>query len=307
MTGALGLAHGRGLGVREHHARHGVVVGGPRPAEDVGRRHAALVLAHVGERPDAGGVADRPHAVGHVHAVVHRYPLLRGLHAHRLEPEPLGARPPAGGHEQAIAAQLVALRELDHELVPVTPDGRRVLAEAQLDPLRGQGLAQTLPQRLGLARQQVVRPLHERDRRAQARHGLSHLHAHGPAAEHEQPLRHLCEGGDLAVGPDAVELVEARHRRHHRIRSGGDHHVVRGEHLLADLDAAGAREPGRPAQDLDALSGEVLDLVGVVEPRGHEVAPRERRLRVHPAAHGLGRARRFARGLERLAGAQKRL
>jgi hypothetical protein len=43
--------------------RHGLVVGRPRLAEDVGGDDLALVLADVGQRPEAGDVADRPRAL----------------------------------------------------------------------------------------------------------------------------------------------------------------------------------------------------------------------------------------------------
>ena len=59
----LARADRRGLGVSEDDARHGLVVGLVPLAEDVRGDDLALVLADVGQWPDAGDVADRPQAL----------------------------------------------------------------------------------------------------------------------------------------------------------------------------------------------------------------------------------------------------
>ena len=182
-----------------------------------------------------------------------------------------------------------------------------MLAEVELDPVGLECAAQRVAQRLRLARQHVVHALDQRHRGAHAPHGLGHLHAHRPAAQHEQAARHLGEAGCLAIRPDAVELAQARDGRYHRVRAGRDHDVVGGMRLLVDLHAAGAGQPGGAAQHLDPLRLEVLRLGAVLVARHHEVAPSERALGVDAAAHGLARARRLARRLERLARAEQRL
>ena len=144
-----------------------------------------------------------------------------------------------------------------------TPAG--VLAEVELDPVRRERRAERVAERLRLARQHVVHALDERDRSAQAVHGLRHLDSDRAAAQHEQPARHLGQRGHLAVRPDAVQLAQAGDGRDHGVRPGRDHDVVRGVGLVADLDAARAGEPRRPAQHLDALS-----------PRGRRPWPRPR-------------------------------
>ena len=69
----------------------------------------------------------------------------------------------------------------------------------------------------------------------------------------------------------------------------------------------GAGQPGGAAQHVDPLRLEVLRLGAVLVARHHEVAPLERPLGPDAAAHGLARARRLARRLERLAGTEQRL
>ena len=87
-----------------------------------------------------------------------------------------------------------------------------MLAEAQLDPVGSQRVAQGLAQLPGLAGQDVLCSLDQRHRSAHPRHRLRHLHPDWPAPEHDQPVRDLGESGHLAVGPDVGELVEAGYR-----------------------------------------------------------------------------------------------
>jgi hypothetical protein len=53
----------RGLRIGVDDARQRLVVGHPCLAEDVGRDDLALVLADIGQRPEAIDVADRPEAL----------------------------------------------------------------------------------------------------------------------------------------------------------------------------------------------------------------------------------------------------
>jgi len=132
-------------GSGEDDARHGLVVGLARLAEDVGRDHLALVLADVGERPDAGHIADRPQALVRAHAGVDRDPVGVGLDADRLQADPLDARAPAGGDEEAVAAQLPAVVELQHVILALAPRGGRVHAKGELDAVPAQGVGECLP------------------------------------------------------------------------------------------------------------------------------------------------------------------
>jgi hypothetical protein len=50
----------------------------------------------VGQRPDAGDVADRPQALAGAQVLVNTDPVRLGLDADRLQADPLDARAPAG-------------------------------------------------------------------------------------------------------------------------------------------------------------------------------------------------------------------
>ena len=102
----LGGADRGGLRVGVRDARDGLVVGRARLAEDVGGDDAALVLADVGKRPDAGDVADRPQALAGAQVRVDRDAVGVGLDADGLQADPVHPRAPAGGDEQPVAAQL---------------------------------------------------------------------------------------------------------------------------------------------------------------------------------------------------------
>src|SRR5215212_435064 len=60
---SLGRPDGGCLRVGEDHPRNGIVVGLAWLAENVGCDDLTLVLAHMGQLPDAGNVADRPKAL----------------------------------------------------------------------------------------------------------------------------------------------------------------------------------------------------------------------------------------------------
>ncbi len=183
-----------------------------------------------------------------------------------------------------------------------------MLAEHQLDAVGAQGLAQRLAEGRRLARENVVGTLHERHLGAHAAHGLRHLHAHRPAAEHKHAARHFLETGDLAVGPHAVQVAQAVDRRYHRVGARREHDVVGRVLAVADRDGLRVRQAGRAAEHVYALGLGPLGLARVVVAGGLEVAPAERPLGVHDAAvHHLRRARRLARLGQRLPGAKQRL
>ena len=150
-------------------------------------------------------------------------------------------------------------------------------AERKLDAVAPQDLAERLAERRGLARQHVLGALDERHLAAEAAHGLRHLDADRPAAEHEQAPRDGLHAGHLAVRPDALELAQARDRRHDRVGAGRDHDVLGRVRHAVDLDHARPGEPAASAQQVDAGAGEPALLPGVGVVRHHEVAPGERR------------------------------
>ena len=182
-----------------------------RLAEDVGGDDPALVLADVGQRPDAGDVADRPQARAGAQVCVDRNAAGVGDDADRLEADPVHARASAGGDEQTIAAQLAAVTQLQ-DVVPVASRGGHVRAEHELDPVAPEGLAERLAERRGLAWEEVPGTVDEYRLAAETADGLRHLDPDRPASEHEQPARHGLHAGRLTVRPHAVELAQAPDR-----------------------------------------------------------------------------------------------
>ena len=182
-----------------------------------------------------------------------------------------------------------------------------MLAEAELDALGPERFAQGLAEWLRLAGEHAIGAFDERHRGAHAGHGLGHLHAHGPASEHEQTVRDLGEAGHLAVGPHAFELTEAGYWWDHGLRARGDHHMLGGMLVVAHHHAPGTDQPCRATQQVDVLVRQVGGLGRVVVVRDHEVAPLEGGFGAHAAVHGLPRSRHLACRLQRLARAQQRL
>ena len=99
------------------HARHGLVVGLALLPEDVGRYDLALVLADVGQLPDAGDVADRPQALSGAEPFVDGNPAAIRLDPDGLQADTRHARSPARGDEQVVAAKLTAVVQLEDVLV----------------------------------------------------------------------------------------------------------------------------------------------------------------------------------------------
>ena len=224
-----------------------------------------------------------------------------------LQPDALHARASAGGHQEAIPAQLDPSLQLDHIVRTVAARRGRVGAGVQLDPLGAEHLAHGLAECGGLLPEQAVTALDDGHGRAEAADGLGHLHAHRPPAQDQKPLRHLPQAGGLAVRPDALELPQARHGRNERTRAVGQDHVLGAQLPVAHGHAAGPRQAALAAHQVDALALGPCRLARVVIARHLEVAPRERRAHVQVAAGGLRRSRRLAGGLERLARPQERL
>ena len=96
-----------------------------------GRHDLALVLADVGERPDAGRRRRSPTAPRAARSCASTgMPWRVGLDADRLEADALDARAPAGGHEQAVAAQLATVVELEDVVLAVAPGRGRARRRA---------------------------------------------------------------------------------------------------------------------------------------------------------------------------------
>ena len=169
-----------------------------------------------------------------------------GLDADGLQADALDARAPAGGDEQAVAAQLAAVVELEDVLVAVAPRAGRVRAEDELDAVAAQDLAERLAQRRGLAREHVLGALDERPprRRSGARPAPSRCPT-GPPPRTSSRRGTAFMPVDLAVRPDAVELAQARDRRDDRVGAVGEDDVLGGVAHAVDLDHARCRRAGR--------------------------------------------------------------
>src|SRR4051794_11090627 len=75
------------------------------------------LLSDIGERPDAGDVADRPHAIRDPHRRIERRGHAGRPRWRRFEPAGVDTRAPAGGDAHEAAAQLAAVAEL-RDVVP---------------------------------------------------------------------------------------------------------------------------------------------------------------------------------------------
>ena len=295
-------AHRRGLGVGVGDARHGVVVGLPGLAEDVRRDDVALVLADVGQRPGAGHVADRPQALTRAHVLVHRDPVGVNLDADRLEADPLHTGSPPRRDQEAVAAELGPVVELQDGVVAVAARRDGLDAHVDLDALAAQGLGERLAEGGRVVGEQVVGALHHRHLATQAPHDLAQLQAGRPAAQHDEAPRDLLHARRLPGAPHAGELAQAGDRRDERVGAARDDDVVGRVACAVDLDDARSGEAARAAHDGDPPVGQPALGAGVVPVGDHVVAPGERRGDVH-----LRRGLDVARALHRLAGAQERL
>jgi hypothetical protein len=92
-----------------------------------------------------------------------------------LEADSGHARTPAGGDEQAVAAQLAAVGDPEDVVLAVAARGARRGAEDELDPVAAQALAERLAQRRRLARRHAPGPLDEHHFGSAAAGDLRHL------------------------------------------------------------------------------------------------------------------------------------
>ena len=256
----------------------------------------------MGQRPDAVDVADRPEALAGAHVLVDLDAVRLGLDADGLEADPLHARAATRRDEQVVAAQLGVVVELEDVVLPLAPRPCCQLSQDELDVIATEDLAESLAQRGSLVRKQVLGTLDERHLPAKPAHGLRHLDANRPAAQREEAARDRLHAGHLAVGPDALELLQAGDGRHDRVGATGQDDVVGGVTGVAYLHHPRPGEAPDAADQVDPVIGEpaLLARVGVVG--DHEVPPCERGLDVD-----LGTRSRVARRVHRLAGAQQRL
>ena len=158
-------------------------------------------------------------------------------------------------------------------------------------------------------RDQPPRALDQRDLAAERLEGLRHLDADDAAAEDDQPLRDLLGDRRLAVGPRAVDRVQARRSA----ASSAASPVARKTARLASISSSPTvtrRSPESrpwPRISVDPAVLEPRQLRVVVEVVDDLVAPREHRRDVELAGHRLGRAGDPLDLGQRLVGPQQRL
>ena len=213
-----------------------------------------LVLPDVGQRPDAGDVADRPYAVAGRHPRVDLDPALAGLDPDGVESESVGAGP----WPVATSNRSPRNSSRSGNSSTYSPSSTRTAdaccpKHSSMPSLR-KAFAERLAQRLRLARKEVILALDECDRRSHSVHGLRHFDADGSAAEDDHPLRYVGERGDLAVGPHALRLGKPGNRRDHRVRPGSDHDVRGAVLLLADRHRPGPAGRAVPRKRVDSWS-----------------------------------------------------
>ena len=201
--------------------------------------------------------------------------------------------------------------KLEHVVAAVAARRRRVLAEAELDAVGRERLAERFAERraaraaAGDPRPRPARP--PRPCRASAC-AISTPTGPPPSTSSRRGTSFRPVASRLVHTPSSSR--EARDRRDDRVGAGGDDDVPR---RCSVLVADHARRRGRRA----GPSPRSRSMPVVVEPRhlagvgvvgDHEVAPGERRRDVDRAGHGLARRRATrARPATRLAGAQQRL
>src|SRR5207302_740713 len=108
-------------------------------------------------------------------------------------------------------------------------------SEVELDLLCAQDFSESLAEWCRLSGQHVLRGVDDRHFAAQPSHRLGHLNADWAATEDDEPARHALHPGHFTVGPDAVELTQARDRRHNWFGAGRHHDVVRGVTHTIDI------------------------------------------------------------------------
>ena len=243
LNGRVALADRRRLRVGVNDAGHRLVVRLPRLAEDVGGDDLALVLADVGQHPQAGDVADGPQPLAGPQLRVDRdvpaRPAVTPTVSRPIRHAAGVARSrPGAGHRAARGRRRASARSPHRRAARRSPARR-----AQVRRRRG-AAPHRAPRPAAPARGDStwLGALDDRHLAAEAAHGLRHLDADGPAAEHQQRAR---ARPSCRSPPGWSTRRRGRARpgigRHDRIRAGGHHDVLGGV-------AARRRPRPRPAR-----------------------------------------------------------
>ena len=165
---------------------------------------------------------------------------------------------------------------------PARSGARDQPAQAELDALGLERLAEAARQLGVVAAQDAVVPVDDRHVRAEPVQRLRHLHPDGPGAEHRQPVGPRAELEERLVG-ERVNVGQALDGRDDGAPAGRDHDAA-GRHaagaaLALDHHLARAHKPRPPGRDLDAEPADPLGRVGLVVDRLADPAE---------PAHGVG-------------------
>ena len=251
----LGQPDTRDLGIRVDRPRHPAVVDHGVVAHRVLGRDLALAERRVRELPVPGAIADRVDVRdGRPPMLVGRDPLAPiELDADLLEPEPLDERPAPDRDEHEIRVHGLAVAEVNAQPVAGLLDLRALLLEMQRDPAPAELLRELLGRVVVLGRDQLRQHLDDRHLGAEAVEDRRELAADDPAAQDDEPARHL-RLPEQALGVDAARGVEPLDRRPQRERAGGDDRALEG-HVLPTLDRDRVRvlEAAHALDPLDAV------------------------------------------------------
>ena len=289
---SLARADRRDLRVREHDLRDGNVTRRRRlvRAGESGAEHARLVLAHVCQRRAAAGVTDgvqpgRQAPGAHVVRV----------DADRVETDVVEARATAGGEQEFVGDDPLAARfitfdgERHRPAVHATEAGVGGAGaagvgdsggEADVDAGRTQRVEDGRAGEWFLVREQRITAHEHRDAAAEGAHPRRGLAGDDPAADDDEPVRHL-DDARRVTRPPGVQVGEHRRDDGHRTRrqhegdarfDDGARAAVRAHahRLLAD-------ETCVAAHDVEACARRPVELGGVVVVRDPRVAACEER------------------------------
>src|SRR5215207_434065 len=149
-----------------------------------------------------------------------------GGDADRLEADPLDPRAPPGGDQQAVAAELAPVLELQDAVVALAAGRGGVDADVDLDAFPAQGRGERLAERRWIAGEHVRRALHQRHLAAEAVDDLGKLQAGRPTAQDDEAPGDLRHARGLASAPEPRELAQARHRGDDGVGAARDHDVL---------------------------------------------------------------------------------
>lgn len=109
------------------------------------------------------------------------------------------------------------------------------------------------------------RCLHERDPAAQVRERLGKLDADRAAAHDQQVLGPL---GEVEQGlvVQVIDLVETGERRDRGVRAGSQEDARAPQEAAVDVEGVGGGEPGPAVEEVDALAGELVRRLVLLDP-----------------------------------------